>query len=72
MRVTVTPDLTPRQWQIVESLVHGATASEVAAELGLSLNTVQTHIKRIYRKLDVCSRVELVRWALLTVTNSGD
>lgn len=74
MWLTVSQVLTPRQWQIVESLIHGATANEVARELGLSVNTIQTQIKRIYAKLDVSTRVELVRWVLLSqrVTNSGD
>lgn len=65
--------LTHRQWQIVEALTHGLTALEVAVDLDISLNTVQTHIKRIYRKLAVSNRVELVRCVLgAGVTNSGD
>jgi DNA-binding CsgD family transcriptional regulator len=34
----------------------GRTAEEASHELGVSLETVRTHIKRAYAKLGVCSR----------------
>ena len=55
--------LSLRELQIVDSLVHGATAKEIARELVLSFHTVRTHIRNIYGKLDICNRVELMRWA---------
>lgn len=58
--------LTPREQQIVDSLVRGATVCEVAMELGLRPSTVRTHIRSVYRKTDVSNRVELLRWVLLT------
>ena len=36
----------------------GYTLPEVAQQLGLSRHTVATHIRQIYRKLDVSSRAE--------------
>lgn len=67
-------NLTLRELQIVESLVRGATVVEVAAELGLRPSTVQTQIRKIYRKTDVSNRVELLRWVLVAkgVINSED
>lgn len=51
-----------REMQIIESLVVGMTARELAAELGISFHTVRTHIRNIYSKLEVANRIELARW----------
>jgi DNA-binding NarL/FixJ family response regulator len=34
--------------------------SAIAAEMGISPYTVNTYVQRLYRKLDVCSRVQLI------------
>ena len=52
--------LTERQRQIAEYAVAGATNREIADTLELSLHTVKTHMKNIYRRLGVASRTELV------------
>lgn len=52
--------LTPRQQQIAEYAIAGATAREIAAALDLSFETVREHFKDIYRRLEVSSRTELV------------
>lgn len=52
--------LTPREKEVFFSLVQGKSSSEIAKEFFLSESTVLTHIKRIYSKLDVHSRIELV------------
>ena len=52
--------LTERERQVVESLVEGLSEKRVAAQLGLTVQTVHTHIKSIYRKLQVGSRGELL------------
>ena len=46
----------------MSSLIVGATAREIARELELSFHTVRTHIRKIYAKIGICSRVELVNW----------
>jgi DNA-binding CsgD family transcriptional regulator len=51
--------LTPREFEVLVFLHEGLSASQIQAQLFLSLNTVNTHTKRIYRKLDVHSKVEL-------------
>ena len=56
--------LTSRQREILDQMVSGLTVSEAAEELGLSPHTVQTHVKEIYKKLNVHNRVELVGKAM--------
>ena len=48
--------LTPTESRVAYHLICGLTAEETAQELGISLETVRTHIKRAYAKLDVSSR----------------
>lgn len=48
--------LAPREREVLDLLAAGAMYKEVAKHLGVSRNTVITHIRRIYRKLHVHSR----------------
>jgi len=52
--------LTERELAVLSALARGFTYSEISAQLGLSSHTVGTHIKNIYRKLEVSSRSEAV------------
>ena len=52
--------LTRREADILELISRGGTYAKVAQALGLSVGTVQTHIKHIYAKLCVHSRAEAV------------
>lgn len=52
--------LTARETEIFALLVKGRSAPYIRDELFLSKNTVNTHIKHIYRKLDVHSKQELI------------
>jgi DNA-binding CsgD family transcriptional regulator len=53
--------LAPRERQVARLLVDGYSNVNVAALCGVSSNTVRTLIRRVYRKLGVCNRAELVR-----------
>jgi DNA-binding NarL/FixJ family response regulator len=55
--------LTAREIEIVRMLGHGLRNKEVATELGISEGTVKVHLHRIYEKLGVDGRVELILWA---------
>jgi DNA-binding CsgD family transcriptional regulator len=52
--------LTPREVEVVQCLVQGRTDKEIADHLGLSPHTVKNHLFRIFDKLGVSSRVELL------------
>jgi DNA-binding NarL/FixJ family response regulator len=50
--------------RVAVHVMHGLTDKEIAAETGLSVLTVRTYVKGIYRAAGVHNRVELVRRAL--------
>jgi DNA-binding NarL/FixJ family response regulator len=52
--------LTRREFAILELISRGGTYLKVAQALGLSVGTVQSHIKHIYAKLSVHSRTEAI------------
>jgi DNA-binding NarL/FixJ family response regulator len=56
--------LTPRQREIVQLLAEGKSSKEVAAALGLSVKTAETHRANIMKRLDCHSVSELVRYAV--------
>ena len=56
--------LTAREKEILQSLSRGNSFKLIAAELGISLETVRTHIKHIYDKLHVQSQIEAVSKAI--------
>lgn len=51
--------LSPRQREVASYAAAGATVAEIAAQLGISPNTVKHTLKRVYRELGVASRLEL-------------
>lgn len=53
--------LTPRQQEIVDCIVNGLSYKMTADQLGISLDTVRTHIKNIYQALEINSKGELIR-----------
>lgn len=52
--------LSPREEEIARHIVDGDDEVHVAHQLGISRHTVHTHIERLYRKLGVNSRCQLV------------
>jgi DNA-binding NarL/FixJ family response regulator len=58
------PVLTKREDQIVRMAVEGMPKAEIATKLGVSEHTVKNHLFRIYEKLGVSNRVELILYAL--------
>jgi DNA-binding CsgD family transcriptional regulator len=59
------PELTPAQGRVYDALIEGLSEKEVASRLKISVHTVHTHAKAIYRTFAISSRAELVRrWAV--------
>ncbi len=54
------PPLSAREQAVLRYLPSPLSKREIAGELGVSANTVKTHVSAIYRKLDVGSRTEAV------------
>jgi DNA-binding NarL/FixJ family response regulator len=53
--------LTPRQNQIVQGIVDGLSYKMIADKLMIGTETVRDHIKKIYRKLEINSKTELIK-----------
>lgn len=57
-------DLTPREFDVLEQIVHGKSNKEIAAELGVSEATVKTHINSLLSKLGVTDRTQAATAAI--------
>jgi DNA-binding NarL/FixJ family response regulator len=55
--------LTPREREVLRLLARGYAYKEIAAELFISVKTVETHASNVLRKLQLSSRHQLTRWA---------
>ncbi|MEK6373597.1 MAG: response regulator transcription factor [Acidobacteriota bacterium] len=60
-----TQPLTAREQQIVTMVAHGYTNKEIAAALGITVKTVESHKTKIMQKLGITSRADLVRFVVL-------
>jgi DNA-binding CsgD family transcriptional regulator len=54
--------LTPAERRVADLAAEGLTNGEIARRLFLSVNTIETHLRRIYSKLGIRSRKELIRF----------
>ena len=56
-----TPSLiTERQLEILQKLVDGLSYSEIATQLFVSVETVRSHVKKMYRTLEVNNKAEAI------------
>ena len=56
----VSAELTPREMSLLKELPSLATVDEIAVKLFVSVNTVKTHLRHVYRKFGVTSRRDAV------------
>ena len=64
--VEVDPELdqlTAREREVLRHIARGYAYKEIAAELHISVKTVESHVGAVLRKLQLSSRHELTRWA---------
>ena len=64
--MTKSTDLTPREIQVLRLLTTGVGNDEIAESLGISLNTVKTHIQHLLDKTGFASRTQLAIQARVT------
>ena len=57
--ISETHGFPPRQGEVARRVVAGQSGRQVARALGLSCETVQTHMKRLYERLHMHCRIEL-------------
>lgn len=55
--------LTAREREVLQLIARGYTYREAAAELFLSIRTIESHVSAVLRKLQLANRHELARWA---------
>lgn len=60
MRAGSNAEVTPREHQVMDLLCRGYTPKEIGSELKLSISTVKTHMRNLYRKMKVSTRTQLV------------
>lgn len=70
--MTKSTDLTPREIQVLRLLTTGVENDEIADSLGISLNTVKTHIQHLLDKTGFTSRTQLAIQARITGFVIGD
>src|SRR6202012_3055072 len=55
--------LTPREREVLRLLARGYAYKEIAAQLFISIKTVETHASNVLRKLQLSHRHQLTKWA---------
>lgn len=58
------PQLSPREREIMHLMAEGQTAESIGGQLGVSVETVRTHVRNVIRKLQARNRVHAIALAL--------
>ena len=57
----ISKDLTEREYEILQLVLDGHSNQEIANKIYLSVNTIKFHLKKVYAKLDVSNRMEIMQ-----------
>jgi DNA-binding CsgD family transcriptional regulator len=52
-------EITPREREVIETMLQGKIDKEISVKLGIAVNTAQVHLKNIYRKTGAAGRFVL-------------
>jgi two-component system nitrate/nitrite response regulator NarL len=63
--------LSPREQEIVALIVKGLTYRQMAAQIGLTEETVKTYAGRVRQKLKLSSKVQIAVWAMQRPPQTG-
>lgn len=61
---TAAGSLSPRETEVLRLLAGGESNGQIAARLGISINTVERHVGNVYRKIDARGRADATAWAI--------
>lgn len=64
-------NLSAKEHRIAELVCEGLSNAEVATAAGIKIGTVKTHMKRIFRKLQIDGRTKLAVWVLKERANEA-
>lgn len=64
LKKSARPSLSEREWEVVSLVGQGFRNKEIAMKLCISEPTVKTHLQRIFHKLDIQNRPQLITFAL--------
>ncbi|MEU6137263.1 response regulator transcription factor [Nocardioides sp. NPDC047086] len=56
--------LTTREIEVLKLIAQGLSNQDIAEKLSVSVNTLKTHIRQVYRKIRVTTRSQAVSWAI--------
>ena len=57
-------DLTAREVEVLRLVAAGESNAEIAARLGVTINTVERHVVNVYRKIDARGRADATAFAI--------
>lgn len=64
--------LSPRHWEVLALVAQGLANKEIAAELGIGVETVKGHLRTILRRLGLPNRAAAARWYADSVNTAHD
>ncbi|MEE4186585.1 MAG: LuxR C-terminal-related transcriptional regulator [Gammaproteobacteria bacterium] len=64
-------NLTPAQARVVVALAQGESAETAAASLNISVNTVRSHLRSIYAKLEVSNKAQMLHRVMASLSGGG-